>query len=136
MHVIIEESMFLLFEPIYSFRQSSSVNNASHGPLSDVEINSYGNLSKSKNRSETPSIIYINNGTGRELFYSTFYTTTGLKYKKLESERICPCILHWHPASKAFLLAYLRKTHARLLTEYIISNPSITAVCLPQRARL
>ena len=59
--------------------------------------------------------IYINNGTGRELFYCTFYTTTGLKYKKLESERICPCILHWHPASKAFLLAYLRKTHARLL---------------------
>ena len=95
--------MFLLFELIYSFLQSSSVNTASHGPLSHVEINSYGNLSKSK----------------------TFYRTTVLKFKKLESERICPCILHWHPASKAFRLAYLRKTHARLLPEYIISNRSL-----------
>ena len=50
--------MFLLFEPIYSFRQSSSVNTALHGSLSHVEINSYGNLSKSKNRSETP-VSYI-----------------------------------------------------------------------------
>ena len=50
--------MFLLFEPIYSFRQTSSVNTASHGPLSHVEINSYGNLSKSKTRSETP-VSYI-----------------------------------------------------------------------------
>ena len=35
-------------------RPQSSSNTAWHGPLSYVEINSYGNLSKSKNKPEAP----------------------------------------------------------------------------------
>ena len=116
-------------------RPQSSSNTAWHGPLSYVEINSYGNLSKSKNKPEAPISYCIKNGTRREMFYCIFYTTTGLKYKKLESERFCPCILSLgHIARRVFLsFAQFWRTqeslhessrifveHARLLPEHII----------------
>lgn len=112
-------------------RPQSSSNTAWHGPLSYVEIN----LSKSKNKPEAPVSYCIKNETRREMFYCIFYTTTGLKYKKLESERFCPCNLSLgHIASRVFLsFAQFWRTqerlhessrifveHARLLPEHII----------------
>lgn len=71
-HVIIEESMFLLFEPIYSFRQSSSVNTASHGPLSHVEINTVMVTFRKAKIAQKPQYHIYLNGTGRELLSCTF----------------------------------------------------------------
>ena len=127
-------------------RPQSSSNTAWHGPLSYVEINSYGNLSKSKSKPEGP-ISYIK-WDEKRIFSCIFYT--GLKYKKLESERFCPCILSLgHIASRVFLsFAQFWRTQERLhessriFVEHALvartynSNPGLIGVFLRQRARL
>ena len=52
-------------------RPQSSSNTAWHGPLSYVEINSYGNLSKSKNKPEAP-ISYNEMGREEKCFTVSF----------------------------------------------------------------